>query len=145
MKGNASFERSSRIRFDQCDPAGIVFYPQYFILFNRLVEDWVSEGLRISYAELITSRRVGLPTVSQQTEFKAVSRIGDDLVLALQVHRLGGASLTLDLHCRGTNSPQTALRVSVRTVLVSTDLNTHRPIPLPDDLRAAIRRFQGAA
>ena len=44
------FERRRRIRFGQCDPAGIVFYPQYFVLFNALVEDWVSDALGSPYA-----------------------------------------------------------------------------------------------
>ena len=33
------FECDKLIRFHHCDPAGIVFYPQYFVLFNELVED----------------------------------------------------------------------------------------------------------
>ena len=53
------FERRLRIRFSHCDPAGIVFYPQYFVLFVGLIEDWVTEGLGISYAELLGARRVG--------------------------------------------------------------------------------------
>lgn len=32
------FSRPHRIRFSECDPAGIVFYPQYFVLFNDLLE-----------------------------------------------------------------------------------------------------------
>ena len=35
----SSFESDKLIRFHHCDPAGIIFYPQYFILFNELVED----------------------------------------------------------------------------------------------------------
>ncbi|MDF6762844.1 acyl-CoA thioesterase, partial [Escherichia coli] len=34
------FERAARIRFAHCDPAGIVYFPQYLVLFNVLVEDW---------------------------------------------------------------------------------------------------------
>ena len=36
------FERERLVRFSDCDPAGIVFYPQYFVMFNGLVEDWVT-------------------------------------------------------------------------------------------------------
>ncbi|HEY1393321.1 MAG TPA: acyl-CoA thioesterase, partial [Methylibium sp.] len=39
----AVFWRERQIRFSDCDPAGIVFYPQYFVMFNGLVEDWVGE------------------------------------------------------------------------------------------------------
>jgi 4-hydroxybenzoyl-CoA thioesterase len=33
------FECDKLIRFHHCDPAGIVFYPQYFVLFNELVAE----------------------------------------------------------------------------------------------------------
>lgn len=39
------FSRPHRIRFSECDPAGIVFYPQYFVLFNDLLEAWVDQLL----------------------------------------------------------------------------------------------------
>ncbi len=35
-----TFERPVRIRFSHCDPAGIVFFPQYLVMTNDvLVED----------------------------------------------------------------------------------------------------------
>ena len=36
------------VRFADCDPAGIVFYPRYMEMFNALVEDWFREGLKLS-------------------------------------------------------------------------------------------------
>ena len=61
MTGHAPivFERPVRIRFAHCDPAGIVFFPQYLTLTNVLVEDWFTEALRVDYAEMIGKRRVG--------------------------------------------------------------------------------------
>ena len=135
------FERRRRIRFGQCDPAGIVFYPQYFVLFNALVEDWVSDALGIPYAELLGPRGVGLPTVSLQTDFKAISRMGDEVTLGLQVERLGTRSLTLALSCLGTDGRE---RVRARKVLVTTSLHTHQAIDMPRDLRVAIVRFMAA-
>lgn len=133
------FERVQRIRFAHCDPAGIVFYPQYFVMLQNLVEDWFTEGLGIAYAGLVGGRRVGLPTVSLQTEFTAVSRFGDEVVLGLAVERLGGRSLTLALDARGADGP----RVRVRKVIVCTDLDSHRSRPWPEDVRAAIESFRG--
>lgn len=142
----ARFERRLRIRFSHCDPAGIVFYPQYFVLFNGLVEDWISEELGIPYADLIGRSRVGLPTVSIACTFSAVSRMGDDIALGLTVERLGSRSMTLCLDCRGQGSDEapSLLRVHTRNVLVTTDLETHRAIPIPSELREAILRFSSA-
>ena len=132
------FERELTIRFSHCDPAGIVFFPQYLVMFNNLVEDFVSEGLGIPYAALITERRTGLPTVSLNCTFTAVSRLGDTVTLWLEVAHVGGSSLKLVLGCRQGDEA----RVRVEQVLVITDLNTHRPMRIPDDLRAALTAFQ---
>lgn len=132
------FEKHEQIRFAHCDPAGIVFYPQYFVLFNGLVEDWVTQGLGIRYAELIGARRTGMPTVSLQTDFRAISRFGDEVRLGLEVEALGGRSLTLVLDCHGAEG---GLRVQSRHVIVTTHLDTHRAVDIPDDLRRAIRTF----
>lgn len=131
----AAFTRERLIRFSDCDPAGIVFYPQYFVMFNGLVEDWFNEALDISYAALIAERRIGLPTVRLEVDFKSVSRLGDGVVLSLQVERLGSRSLTLGLECRSQGDE---LRVKVRQVIVTTSLVTHTSVEIPSDVRAAI-------
>ena len=130
----SEFRRERRIRFSDCDPAGIVFYPQYFVMFNALVEDWVDEGLALSYRGLIVERRIGLPTVRLEADFTAISRMGDRVTLSLAVQRLGQRSVTLALRCCGDDG----LRMSLRQVLVTTSLETHQSTDIPAELRAAI-------
>jgi 4-hydroxybenzoyl-CoA thioesterase len=132
----AGFRRERLIRFSDCDPAGIVFYPQYFVMFNGLVEDWVNEDLGVGYHRLIAEQRVGLPTVRLEADFRAVSRLGDRVILGLSVERLGTRSLTLDLHCF---DHQDETRMRMRQVIVTTSLDTHRAIEIPAALREAIR------
>ena len=111
-------------------------------MFNGLVEDWITEGLGIGYASIVMERRIGLPTVRLEADFTAVSRMGDSVELALDVERLGGASLTLQLRCTGAGDEP---RMALRQVLVSTSLESHRAIEIPADLRAAIERARAAA
>ena len=134
------FERPLRIRFAHCDPAGIVFFPQYLVMVNNLVEDWVTDALGVPYAELLGRRRTGMPTVSLQCDFTAISRMGDDVLLGLSVERVGSKSITLRIGCRCADEQ----RMSIRQVLVFTSLDTHRAIDIPADLRAAIERFTSA-
>ena len=133
----APFTRPRLIRFSDCDPAGIVFYPQYFVMLNGLVEDWITEALGIGYRSLVIERRIGLPTVRLEADFTAVSRMGDTVELALAVERLGNRSLTLALRCTGDAGDA---RMAMRQVLVATSLESHRAIEIPPDLRAAIAR-----
>jgi 4-hydroxybenzoyl-CoA thioesterase len=134
------FERAQRIRFSDCDPAGIVFYPQYFVMFNGLVEAWFDDELRILYSDVVATRRVGLPTVRLEAEFKAVSRLGDAVQLGLQVERLGAHSITLDLRCVGERGDDD-VRMRMRQTIVTTSLVTHKAIEIPTDLRDAVARF----
>jgi len=134
----AEFRRPRMIRFSDCDPAGIVFYPQYFVMLNGLVEDWVSQGLGIDYHALISQRRVGLPTVRLEADFRAVSRMGDQVSLGLSVERLGSRSISLVLRCFEPAGGE--LRMQLKQVLVTTSLESHRAVEIPEDLRAAILR-----
>lgn len=136
------FAKERLIRFSHCDPAGIVYFPQYFVLFNELAEDWFNEALGIDYANLIGARRIGLPTVAIDTEFRVISRQGDRVQFGLTLERIGRRSMTLELDCRG---PGGELRVAARQTLVSTDLDTHRATALPPDVLAALHQFNGEA
>lgn len=132
-----AFERPQLIRFGHCDPAGIVFFPQYLVMLNALVEDWFNDGLGIAYANVLGPRRVGLPTVRLECDFTAISRMGETVTLGLSVARLGQRSFTLDLGCRlGDES-----RLAARQILVTTSLDTHQSIDLPADLRAGMARY----
>jgi len=131
------FRKPAAIRFSHCDPAGIVFFPQYLVMFNDLVEDWFTHALAVRFADFFPVRRLGFPTVSLACDFKAVSRIGDSVELSLRVDRVGTSSIALTLRCDAGQER----RVEARQVLVATSLETHRPIPLPADIRQALDSF----
>ena len=50
------------IRFSNCDPAGIVYFPEFFDLINSLVEDWFTIGMDTSSADLMMRQHIGTPT-----------------------------------------------------------------------------------
>ena len=131
------FEIEETIRFAHCDPAGIVFFPQYLVMLNTLHERWFTEGLGVPYHEYIGVRRLGVPTVRLECDFTAVSRHGDRLRQRLAVAKLGRTSLELAVEFDSANE----LRARFRQVLVCTSLATHKSHPLPDDLRAGMQRF----
>lgn len=133
--GKPTFSRRHKIHFSECDPAGIVFYPQYFVLFNDLIESWIDELMPEGYHGIIGVRRVGMPTVHLEVDFKAVSKMGDEVTLSIDVQRVGQASLTLVWACTGSDG---VLRMSATQTIVTTSLDTHKAIAIPDDLREAI-------
>jgi 4-hydroxybenzoyl-CoA thioesterase len=131
----SAFTTERRIRFSDCDPAGIVFYPQYFVLFNGAMEDWV-DAIGIGFENLVAQRRIGLPSVRIEADFQAVSRMGDRVNLVLDVERVGGKSITLAWRCVSADTGE--VRMTMKQVVVTTSLDTHQAVAIPADLRAAL-------
>ncbi|WP_206957741.1 acyl-CoA thioesterase [Trinickia acidisoli] len=131
-----AFERPVRIRFAHCDPAGIVFFPQYLTLTNGLVEDWFTDSLGIDYADMIGQRRLGLPIVKLECEFVRPSRMGETISLALSVAHVGGRSIRIGIVGRGHDG----VRFVATQVLVTTSLETGESISIPNDIRTALMR-----
>lgn len=133
-----TFYSDMLVRFSHCDPAGIVFYPQYFIMFNGLVEDWFNQGLGLNYAHYITGHRLGFPIVKLECDFTAPSKIGEIITLGLKLQKLGRSSLEIAVDCRHRGES----RLAARFVLVAMDLDRQRAQAVPDDLRALMLAFQ---
>jgi 4-hydroxybenzoyl-CoA thioesterase len=127
------------VRFADCDPAGIVFYPRYFEMFNGLVEDWFRSELGASFTEIVTRRGWGLPTVHLEVDFVAPSRFDETLFATLTVNSLGTSSVGLNIVFRGSDKED---RVRGKVILVLIDRAVHRAIPWPNDLRARMLAFQ---
>ncbi len=126
------------VRFSDCDPAGIVFFPNYFVMLNGVVEDWWRH-IGHPWTEIIVRRRTGTPTAQLDSVFVAPSMFGETLRFSLAVEQIGGSSLTLLHRVAG---PDGGERARFRQRLVATSLETHRSIPWPADLRQAIETFK---
>jgi 4-hydroxybenzoyl-CoA thioesterase len=128
------FTATHTVRFGDCDPAGIVFYPRYYEMLNATIEEWFETRLGRSFAEIHGAMGMGVPTVAQETRYHRPSRLGDRLDFALTPVRLGGSSVTLgvEVTCGGE------ARVSFTTTLVWYAKADGRPRPWPDALRAGI-------
>lgn len=137
MDSKRAFASEKRVRFQHCDPAGIVFYPQYFVLFHELIEDWFDCGLEVNYADLIAVQRLGVPTVRLECEFIAPSTIGDTLQLRLVVRRVGTTSIALSLMAFSGDE----LRVRIEQVIVLFSLEHRAPVKISEDLRRRIGGF----
>jgi 4-hydroxybenzoyl-CoA thioesterase len=133
----APFETDKPIRFHHCDPAGIVFYPQYFVLFNELVEDWFNRGLGIDFARFHDVGRLGIPMAHIDCDFLSPSAMGEVLRFRLSVSKIGTSSLTLAVDSRAGDE----IRVRATQVVVLMSLDSHRPVPIPPELRAKLSRF----
>lgn len=131
------FEREKLIRFNHCDPAAIIFYPQYFVLFHELMEDWFCEALGTDYGEYIRERRLGVPAVRAECEFLSQAKLGDRVRFRLEPVRLGKSSLDLE----GEALDGGELRARAHITVVQMSLDTRRAVPFADPLRTSIASF----
>lgn len=135
----APFESAKQIRFHHCDPAGIVFYPQYFVLFNELVEDWFNEGLGVDFARFHSEGRHGIPMAHLECDFLAPSKVGEILRFCLAVKKIGASSLALSVEAKAG----TDVRVRATLVVVQASLDTRRAVPFSAEFREKLARFAG--
>ena len=126
-----SFERE--LRFGDCDPSGIAYFPSYLNILNGVVEEfWAAIGF--PWPGLITVRKIGTPTVHLTCDFSRPSMFGDVLTFKLRIGRVGGSSL----HLQHVISGADGMRWRAGQILAAASLVDHHAIPWPDDIRAAL-------
>ncbi len=134
----SAFTRSVPIRFSHCDPAGIVYFPHYFNMFNGLIEDWYTQELGYNYAEALMGSQIGFPFVHIECDFKIPSRMGDVIDLTLLVERIGRSSLGIAIVCHRDGVE----RLRARMVTAMMSIATRKPESLPPSLREAIEAYR---
>ena len=133
------FETQKQIRFHHCDPAGIVFYPQYFYLLHEAQEDFLAH---IGHPEhqLIASG-IGVPIVDLKTEFLGMCRYGDEINIHLSLSRIGNASIGMryEVHSKSrTPDKGQSLKLLAKAVVVCSEVPHGKVLPIPDGLRQAL-------
>ena len=87
--------RTLRIEWGQCDPAGIVFYPQYLIIFDTST-GWLFE--RTGLKPLAMRKKygiVGIPIVEVGARFLVPCRFDDEVIVESEVGEWGRSSFTV--------------------------------------------------
>ena len=134
----AAFRGSARIRFGDCDPAGIVFFPNWFVIAHGTIEDLFRERLRIDFHGLHGTRGIGTGFVHAAATFMRPGLMGDDVAMTPLVRQVGRASYAFDLHIHRGEEELARLDL----VTATTNLASRTSVPVPDDLRAALLRYR---
>lgn len=132
-----SFTTERKIRFSHCDPAGIVYFVNFFDMVSGAVEDWFGEALGWTFNDMHIRRRVGFPIVSTGCEFFKPCRLGDRLELALAIAKLGRSSIEFEV--TGRVAGEEKFRARHKVAMMS--LDTQRALPIPMDLREKMQPF----
>ena len=130
------FTVEKRIRFQHCDPAGIVFYPQYFYLLSEAMEDFMLAAGKPQHDE-INIRGHGWPIVKLDVDFIGMSRYGEILAIDVSLRRIGAASLEIDYRVYAPGGD----RLRAATTVVHVNHATSKAIAIADDIRAAFAPY----
>ena len=133
------FRSQYRYRFGDIDDAGIAYYPKLLHYFHCAMEDWFADGLGKPYARVMQEERYGLPAANLEATFFEPIRYGDEPWVHLGVLRVGRTSVELAFWMTRADVGPPACRMRVHTVGV--DMDSLRPVPVPDHWRNAFERF----
>ncbi len=136
--GHGPFRFSLRVRFDDVDHVGIVYYPRFFHYFHLAFEELFIARLgggAAAYRDLIDKRRVGFPCVHAEADFKHPLRFGDLVEIELTAPHVGQKSITFRYTASKVDHGGRVLAAEGRVTTAVLDMQAFRAIALPDDLR----------
>ena len=129
------------VRFGDCDPAGIVYFPRFYDWFHQAMETWFDVALGQRYDQVLKTHL--FPAVHSEADFKQPVRMGAHVVVETVVGRMGGASLQFDYRVLGEGGVVHATGHTVVVVVAGSagaqpDIKASR---IPDHLRERIAVF----
>jgi 4-hydroxybenzoyl-CoA thioesterase len=129
-----SNKRTVRIQWSDCDPAGIIFYPRYFEIFDASTAALFEHALGLNKRQqLKTLNFAGYPLARTHGRFIRPTRFGDDVVVETSV--IFGRS-SFDIEHKLTLDGELCAEGSEKRVWVVRDadgrLKSH---PVPDVVR----------
>ena len=123
------------MRYGECDPQGIVFNANYLLYFDvAFTEMWRAA---VGPWQEMVGRGIDAVVAETHLSFRAPARFDDELVLSVQVARLGTTALTTEIDVM--RGEELLLAGWLRHVCVSTD--TWRKTDIPTWVRDGLRRF----
>lgn len=134
--------RNTRIEWCDCDPAGIIFYPRYFQIFDVSTTVLIERALGMRKFEYLRAYGfAGHPLVSTHARFLLPTRYGDEVAVETRLVECGRSSFRLE-H-RLTKSGALAVEADETRVWVVRDADDPKRLrsrPLPAEMLARFNR-----
>ena len=91
--------RRLTIEWQHCDPAGIVFYPRYFAMFDTSTTMLFEKALGMTKYQLLKKYDfLGYPMVDTRTRFMLPTRFGDEVEIRTTLIEVKNSSFTVQHH-----------------------------------------------
>ncbi len=128
--------RTVRIQWGDCDPAGIIFYPRYFAIFDVSTAALFEAALGITKHEMFkTLPFAGFPLAKTHARFVRPTRFGDDVTVESRV-AFGRSSFQVE-HRLSLKGELCAECTETRVWTVRDDATgALKAYPVPDEVKA---------
>ena len=125
----------SRVWFSDTDAQGVVYYGRYLPYFDHARTEYHRHlGLtNPDDAEFVMR--------ASHVEYVAPARFDDLIESFVRASRIGRSSVTYE--CAAYRLPEETLMVTASQTVVLVGLESRRPTRVPDELRRAVRAFEG--
>jgi 4-hydroxybenzoyl-CoA thioesterase len=88
--------RKTRIEWCDCDPAGIIFYPRYFEIFDTSTTALIERALGMNKIDYLKAYDfAGHPVVETRARFRLPTRYGDEVEIETALIECGRSSFKL--------------------------------------------------
>ena len=128
------FSAARRVRFQDIDAAGILFFARAFEYFHDAYAALL-EARSIDLPAIIRERRWGAPLAHAEADFKTPMRYGDRVVVAILRGVVGTTSLKVFYEVRAEDDA-TRVHCTGMTAHVFIDLASFATRGVPDEVRA---------
>ena len=127
--------RQVRIEWGDCDPAGIIFYPRYFEIFDASTAMLFEAALGMTKFQMFKALPFsGFPLVRTHAKFIKPTRFGDDVTVDSRI-AFGRSSFEIE-HKLSLDGVLCAECEEKRVWVVRDAEGKLKPHPVPDEVRA---------
>jgi 4-hydroxybenzoyl-CoA thioesterase len=89
--------RNLRVEWCDCDPAGIIFYPRYFEMFDTSTTVLIERALGMNKIDYLRAYAIaGHPLVEARARFRLPTRFGDQVAIESALVACGRSSFKIE-------------------------------------------------
>ncbi len=131
------FEVKRHIYWGDCDPAGIVYTPQFLDMSFQAMEHFWLDHVAIKWVDLQAEQGITTPMVHVEMDFSAPARSGDDISIWCGIEKLGRS--TIHYRARGMMEGRPLFVVKIISSMV--DVKRFKAVEIPQQIRQKLEGY----
>jgi acyl-CoA thioester hydrolase len=132
------FRHRVRVRFNECDPQGVVFYANYLMYVDVAMTEFWREAVG-GYAAMVETG-IDVMVAEAKLRYRESARFDDEVDVSMWVTRLGSTSVVSGYTLERAADGALLVEGELRQVFV--DATTYEKRAMPERIRAGLDRYR---